>query len=166
MENNIEILKAGLFSGIQTTVIETIDRIRKSSCFEVTDALFDLYLTTQSPEIKNNLFQLFIDIKDVRFADKIVEYLLKRKYTSIIYDIVSITWQSGVDVSKKIDVFVDIFIEKDLKTAIECFTVIEENAYSLPNEKRFEICSRISARLADISSEKKELATELIKCLS
>ena len=79
IEKNIDDFKNDLFSGKPEIVINAITILKQTPHYEIVDSLFDLYLTTQRAEIKTQIFNVFIDIKDERFVEKLIFSLDKPK---------------------------------------------------------------------------------------
>jgi len=166
LEKNVDDFKNDLFSGKTDLVISTIESIKQTSHYEIVDSLFDLYLTTQKNEIKAQLFNLFIDIKDERFVEKLVLSIGKPKFSIISKDLISICWQTGLDFSQHIDQFISkLFTESD-EIAIECFSVIESSIEFLSEEKRKSLVSILNKKKNDFDGVKKGLIEEIIYMLA
>jgi hypothetical protein len=165
LEKNREDLKIDLFSGNTDLVLETIELIKLSSHFEIIDSLFDLYLTTQKQEIKSQLFSLFIDIKDKRFVQKLVDSLSKPKFSTISKDLISISWQTGLDFCDHLDLFVQKMIEGNDEIAIECFSVIENAIDDLSDDRKKELSLVLQANLTNSIGVKKGMIEETIHIL-
>jgi len=162
LDKNIDTLKIDLFSGNIELVVHAINRVKLSSHFELIDSLFDLYITTQKQEIKNHLFSFFIDIKDKRFVDKLVESIKKPKFTGITTELFSICWQTGLDFSEHIEFFLEKLIAGNDEQAIECFSVIESSIDEIDEDQRKNLVLIFKSKELDFEGVKKGLSQELI----
>jgi hypothetical protein len=79
--------------------------------------------------------------------------------------IVSVCWQSGMDYSRELDLFIRLFVEGDYRTALECFTVIEEAVLDMEDADLEKLRKQMLGGLEKVSEEKKPLASELVKLL-
>lgn len=165
IEKNIDDFKNDLFSGKPEIVINTITILKQTPHYEIVDSLFDLYLTTQRAEIKTQIFNFFIDIKDERFVEKLIFSLDKPKFSAVINDIISICWQTGLDFSNHIDVFISKMLNGTDETAIECLSVIESSLNQLNDDKKKELILFLNKRKNDFDGLKKSLIEDAIYML-
>jgi len=165
-EKNIDDLRNDLFSGKPELVIATIQTIKQTSHYEIIDSLFDLYLTTQKDEIKSAILNLFVDIKDERFVEKLIESLEKPKFIAINKELISICWQTGLDFSNYIDMFITKMFDGTDEIAIECFSVIESSIEHLNDEKKKSIMTFLNEKKIDFEGVKKGLIEEAIYMLA
>jgi hypothetical protein len=165
-EKNIDDLRNDLFSGKPELVITTIQTIKQTSHYEIIDSLFDLYLTTQKDEIRSAILDLFIDIKDQRFVEKLIESLGKPKFTAINKELISICWQTGLDFSNHIDMFLSKMFDGTDEIAIECFSVIESSIDILSDEKKQSLKTFLNEKKNDFDGVKKGLIEEAVYMLA
>jgi hypothetical protein len=165
LDKNIEDLKIDLFSGNTDLIVETIHSIKLSPHYELIDSLFDLYLTTQKQEIKTELFALFIDIKDKRFVEKLVQSLQKPKFATISKDLISISWQTGLDFCNHLELFIHKMIEGDDEQSIECFSVIESSIDDVSLEMKRKLVELLKPRINDFTGIKKAMCDEVLYLL-
>ena len=164
-EKNIDDFKNDLFSGNPDVVLATIDSVKQTSHFEIVDSLFDLYLTTQKDAIKQRLFTVFIDIKDKRFVEMLIVSIDKPKFSSIQKELISICWQTGLDFSKHIDLFITKLLSSSDEVAIECFSVLESSIEQLHVEKKNTLQSELNTQKNNFTGVKKGLIEEAIYML-
>lgn len=154
-------LKIELFSGDTERVIQSLEKIKDSSCFDLIEPLFDLYVTSQNNEIKNKVFNLLCDVKDKRFVEFLLLALSKAKYKGIKKDIVSICWQSGLDFSGNVRLFIDILVAETDELSIEVYSVFESSLDFIKKEEKKSIRDYIDEKLSLVNGLKKELLQEI-----
>jgi len=79
--------------------------------------------------------------------------------------LVSSCWQSGLDYSEFALDFVNLFLNTDYQTALECFTVIEESAVNMTSIKKNKIIKLLENKKEGHSTEKSVLLDKLIMVL-
>ncbi|MFC2098374.1 hypothetical protein ACFLSP_01380 [Bacteroidota bacterium] len=154
-----------LWSEEENTVLKTIQNLRYAGNIHYLPELLKLLSKTENETIRKDLVRFLADIKDPAAIYFILKGLKDSELSSARADIVSTCWQSGLDYSQNLDVFVQLFMEGDYQTALECFTVIEESAFTMKEEDIEKIRILVVRGLEQVSEEKKPLAIELIKML-
>ena len=84
------------------------------------------------------------------------------EYTS---DVIAIFWQSRLDFSNYLPVFVRVFIKEDYQTAIEAFTVVESSISNMSIEIQHECMDILKTAEGSITRLKRPLYEELIKVI-
>jgi len=81
--------------------------------------------------------------------------------------LVQVCWQSQLDFTQYLDLFVDIFISEDYLTSIESFTVVENilSDYSYKEDFLIEQVDKIKDNLSKMDEQKLLLAKELLLVL-
>jgi hypothetical protein len=79
--------------------------------------------------------------------------------------ILSAVWQSGMDYSKYMDLFIQLFLQGDYLVALESFTVIEQSIEHLSDRELDEERKNLLDGLDGVSEDKKPLARELVNLL-
>ena len=70
-----------------------------------------------------------------------------------------------MDYSRELDLFIRLFMECDYRTALECFTVIEEAIVDLEFSEIEKLRKQVLGGLEKVSEEKKPLVKELVNLL-
>src|SRR5512138_2607983 len=137
----------------------------------VTDAIFSLrnadpfrgaigllvnhFDTSGDNEIKELIHNFLNDLKEPGARIEIVTEIKKAFKQETICMLVSSCWQSGLDYSDFVTDFANAFIKGDYLTALECFTVIEESAYTISASVKKEI--RILLESGKVTSDKDKI---------
>ena len=137
MENKQDILKK-LGSNDIDLVTEAIEQIKTEGDLSIVPELLDILLQCKEPVIITHITSLLSDIKDSGFKTIRMEILILR-----------ICWESAIDFSEYMDIFLDILLKDDFISALEASTVIENLSDNLSEVKIKEAIERIKALPAD-----------------
>ena len=157
-----------LFSARDDVVLSVIHEIRNTGNPEMIPALMELYARTDSPDIIRAIAGLIGDLKSQSAVSKLFPVIRDISDAGKKQSLIAACWQSGLDFSAYIDIFLDIFLEEDYMTALEAFTVIEN---SLPFMQEKAILEKYISYLKEkqanksIAAEILPLSNELIKIL-
>jgi hypothetical protein len=146
-------------------VISTLKELHKTGNPAIMSLIFDLLDTTQDENIVKEIIILLGEIKNNKTVPTIAEYISNHTSGKHLSKVIAACWQSGLDFSSEITLFVKCFIEGNYEVALESFTVIEEMLWHTPIEK-INICkATLTGRAQEVAPDKKPLYTELIKIL-
>jgi HEAT repeat protein len=106
-------------------VLKAIKKIRKSGSEKLIQPLVELLHDTDSDTVKQEIIQLFYDLKDSKSIPVLLDALDSEKGIPNRAILMSVFWQAGMNPSEEVDVFVRIAIEGDYMQALEALTVIE-----------------------------------------
>jgi hypothetical protein len=155
-----------LNSGNNNLIFEALKEIKKEGTISIIPHLFDLINENTSDIIKKDIVGLICDIKVQSAAPLLVDAILTRKFGEYTSDVISIFWQSRLDFSKYLPVFVRIFIKEDYQTALEAFTVVEGAIPNMSIEIQKECIDILKTAEESITHMKRPLYEELIKVIS
>ncbi|NJO89574.1 MAG: hypothetical protein HC831_11955 [Chloroflexia bacterium] len=106
-------------------VLFTIKQLRNTGDPRILPFLFELLSTSKSEQIRSSIISLLNDLKDKNCRPEVVKALRNNNYRSIHKEILTTCWQSGLDYSNEIGLFVELFTERDFGVAFEAFTIID-----------------------------------------
>ena len=106
-------------------VSAAIEKLRKQGKKEAILPLFDTLISTNENEVKQEIINLFYDLRDQTVVETIISAFNDEKYVSIKSTLISIFWQSTLDGSQYIATFVKEAIKGDYLVGVEALTVIE-----------------------------------------
>ncbi len=127
--------------------------------------LLKLLSQTGSELIEKELIRFLADIKEQGVVPLVAAGLKKPGLARAHAGILSAIWQSGLDYSSHMDLFIQLFIEGDYLVALESFTVIEQSMEHISNQKIEKERQHLLDGLTRVSEDKKPLARELINLL-
>ena len=158
---NKEIQKL-LASNNKDQIAKGLKLITQKGTLKEIPLLLNLLLNTSDKELELELITLFSDIK-IKEANKlIIEAFEKRQKTQAL---LQICWQSRLDFSSYLMLFIDIFIQASFEEALEAFTLIEVllTDYNYPEKIKKESILKLKESLSQKDEQNKILAMELIK---
>ncbi|MBN1414592.1 MAG: hypothetical protein JW973_05795 [Bacteroidales bacterium] len=149
-----------------SVIITTIREIRNHGNIRMLPYLFNLMKPSTHEIIRKSIIMLIGEIKVQKAVSYIVSGLENTHPGNDFTSLVAACWQSGLDFSEYIPVFIKIFMENDYQTSVEAFSVIEESIMNAGPEMQSK-CIKILDNLATrISKEKHPLFRELVKVVS
>jgi hypothetical protein len=171
MENKIKKVKLDpllirdLWSGEDTIVLKTLKKLRSVGNIGYIPELLKLLNQANSEYIRTEIVQFIADVKKPAIIPFILSGLKDPELKEARGYIITACWQSGLDYSHDLPLFIRIFMEGDYATALEAFTVIEESAVNLSMDELAQIRILVLKDIEKVSEEKKPLALELVKLL-
>jgi hypothetical protein len=165
-EKKLKNLASQLNNNNDLLVIEAVEMLREEEPFEgAIGLLASCYNGNEASEVRKAIVGFMNDLKDKELRPEVMNEVKKNWKHETISMLVASCWQSGLDYSAFSSVLAEAFLKGDYKTAIECFTVIEESVPSLTKTEKDEIIKILDKGRGHQSEEKKTLAAELISVL-
>jgi len=121
IEKNIKALK----SDNPLIIKDTLVNIRENGDIAYIPVLIDLLVKYKETESGEMMRAFLADIKENSIKEIIIEKLMSTKYDSIKKELLTICWESAVDFSSHLDIFVSIIINDEFNNSFEALTVIE-----------------------------------------
>lgn len=148
MESNNDKLKAkkaafgqSIKNGSDEYIISTLEEIRESGEEYMVEAIINLLFTKRSEHLKNEVVNFLVDIKNHEATAEITNAIRNNYASADLHRLVSVCWQSRLDFSSEIGLFIDLLCKLDYQTGIEAFSVIEN---ALDNTSTEEIAKHIA----------------------
>lgn len=155
-----------LFSPDESVVLKTIVEIRTSGNPALIPAIIRQYRTTTSEHVREKILNLITDLKSQRATEPLVEELFRVEDNEARRKLISACWQSGLDFSAWLDPFLDSLLQDDYATALESFSVIENNLHSLGSEDLNRLNKKLKENIDNCSSGTRPLAEQLALILN
>lgn len=134
MENKQDILKQ-LASNDMEVVKSAIEQVKQEGDISIAAELLDILQQSQDTAVITNLTALLSDVKDSDFKTILMDKLINATSDTGKANLLRICWESAIDFSEYLDVFVDMLLNEDFITALEASTVIENLGGKIPEEK-------------------------------
>ena len=154
-----------LWSSDDNLVLKTLHKLSKAGNLTYVSDLLKLLSQTSSELIEKELIRFLANIKNQGVVPLVVAGLKKPGRKSAHAGILSAIWQSGLDYSKHMDLFIQLFLEGDYLVALESFTVMEQSIEHLSDQEIEEKRNILLDGMDRVSEDKKPLARELINLL-
>lgn len=148
-------------------ILIKLDEIEISGSIKDVDFLVNS-IKNPNKAISEKSFNILCNVKKTGIVEKIIENLKNSESESEKILLTSICWQSSLDFSPYIELFVDFAINGSLELTIECLSAIED-ILDQNNYKKAHINNSLVALETSIKSQKNEKLTllkELIDILN
>lgn len=143
-------------------ILNSIKALREEGISSDIPILINLLNENSDPEIQKYIRNLLIDIKDSAANELIIEAIKDQRYSDLRKDLVSICWESRLDFSNYLEVFINILIDDNFLTSFEAFTVIENMTGNISDEEKKKHIQKLKDSIPDADSERKEFLHEAI----
>lgn len=153
-----------LYSSDFDAIKELLKHLREKGNPQIIPDIVKIFKGYKNTELETSIFEFLMDLKCKEAVDILIPFLKDNEFIDIRRDLLIICWETGLDFSNYLDVFVDVFISSSLKTSFEAFTVIEY----LENVSRTDIknnIEKLQLSVSDVGVEKKELLVDLVQVL-
>ncbi|MEE9462785.1 MAG: hypothetical protein V3V53_13185 [Bacteroidales bacterium] len=154
-----------LWSTDDNLVLKTLHKLSKAGNLIYVPDLLKLLSQTRNELIEKELIRFLANIKKQDVVPLVVAGLKEPGRKSARAGILSVIWQSGLDYSKHMDLFIQLFLEGDYLVALESFTVIEQSIVHLSDQEIEEKRYNLLNVMDKVSEDKKPLARELVNLL-
>ncbi len=138
-----------------------IELREEGDCYYI-PLLFNLLLKHYDTSIGDILKSFISDIKDSSIKNNIIEYLNDNNFNKIKKDILTICWESRLDFSENLSLFVDILISDDFITSFESLTVIENLSGNISDEEKLKQVHKLKEAIPTVNETKKQLIHDAI----
>lgn len=141
MENNVEIVRQ-LRSGEPELVEAAVREVQEKGDLDVASALLECIGELEEGRLTTAVLNLLADIKDSRFRKLLMERLEASRDSVEKCRLMRVVWESALDYSAYLEVFLRLLQEEEFTVAFEASTVIENMVHHLSREQ--------SARLHEV----------------
>lgn len=114
----------GLYSVDPVVVIESIEKLRSLGRVSDIPVLVDLLHSSHDLDVKAKISGLLATLKDTAAIPEVIAAIQNPKYLPELKVLVSSCWESGLDYSRYLSLFVDLLIGHDFLVAFEAYTVL------------------------------------------
>lgn len=154
---------ADLTSKNDRRVIGALKMVPHEGSPEMMDALFNLLTEHQTKDVRILLEKTLHNLKDSACVVPMIDILRDADRSALHKEVLNSIWQSGLDASDELDIFIETAINGDFMTAVEVVTVIENSEFD--NDTLLtDAISRMDEVVAE-KGEKQELLISLRQLL-
>lgn len=145
--------------------LEGVAMMREKGHVKLLPAVFKLLRKSEDEKVKNDIAHFLFDIKDKEAIPYFIKAIEEPAYQDYQRILVSACWESSLDYTPYLLIFVNVAINADYLTCVECLTVIENMEGPFDNN-HLEIAIKTTKEAADESNEEKfELLNSLWEVL-
>lgn len=158
-----------LYSENTSLVLATIETLKEEGDCSIIPALIDLMMTSEHEEIKQVIGQFLADIKEAGAAPLFISAIQNERYLPIRAHLIGLCWQSGLDFTPFLPVFIEMVIVGNYMESFEAMTVIENLDGQITKELAEQMTDLLNKSATNAKEEKagyiheiKELLPQLI----
>jgi hypothetical protein len=144
-------------------ILHTLSEIKQTGQASIIPLVVRLLDNHTNDEVHREVIGLLGQLKEKEVIPYIINELRSEPTNQYRTELIMTCWQSGLDYSEHIYLFVEAFIYGDFQTAIESFSVIEEWIHNTPKDTIEASKELLLDNLKQVSEEKKSFYLELIK---
>ncbi|MFT6167438.1 MAG: HEAT repeat protein [Vicingaceae bacterium] len=138
-------------------VLEAIKKNRKEGNSVSFKALLELLRDTDEPTVEAAIIEFLYDLKDEESIPVLIDAIQDEEFLFYQSFLVAAFWQSAIDGSDYINVFVKAAIKGDYMTSLEALTVIENFDSAFPQDELVELESDLIEAADEIEDEDKKV---------
>jgi hypothetical protein len=146
-------------------VISIIQEFREKGDIFVVEPLIEMLFSKRGESVKKAILEFVSDIKNQNAVDTITLCIQNHIGDSNTIGLLASCWQSDLDFSKYLPLFIDILCSSDYQASFEAFTVIENSIGDIDKKSIDLYISAIESKLKSTPIEKQSLLTETIVML-
>jgi hypothetical protein len=155
-----------LESNASSLIMQAIKEIKQDGNIKMLPYLFNLIQPSTHESIRSSIVQLMSEIKVQDAVPLIVHALENRDLGEDYTPLITACWQSGLDFSQHLPVFIKIFVAGDYQTAIESFSVIEESIPLAGPDMQDECIKLLDKLASQVPEANYPFFRELVKVIS
>ena len=145
MENKQELLMM-LKNGKPEIIQLAIQKLKDEGDTTIVPELLEILLHAHEPHLITPITILLSDIKDISFKPLLMEKLIEADKQLERANLLRVCWESSLDFSDYLEIFVDFLMEENFIIALEASTVIENLHGKIPKEVIQQSIHRLQAR--------------------
>ena len=146
-------------------IISLIQEFREKGDLFIVEPLIELLYSKRSYSLKEVIIDFIGDIRNQDAAIIITNSIQKHLGDPNTTGLISACWQSNLDFSNEIPLFIEILCNGDYQASFEAFTVIENSAGNFDKKSIDLYIATIESKLKITPIEKHSLLTEMIVML-
>ena len=155
-------LKFAIKSGNQELIDHALEEIKNVGDDTYIAPLIEFIHQASSKEIKENIFQLFVDLKHENSVDQLISELKNEKDLDVLQRLVACCWQNGLDYSRHLPYFVQLVLDQEFQIAFEAFTVIENMCGRIEGDVETMLIEKIGKSIPNAEDRKQYLLKGLL----
>lgn len=141
----------------QNIVIEAIQKNRKEGNAKTFNALLKTLKNTDEPNVEAEIIQFLFDLKDEDSIPILIDAIQDREMHYYQSFLVATFWQSAINGSDYLEVFVKAAIEGEYMTTLEALTVVENFDDSFSQSELIEQEAELIQAAENESNESKKV---------
>lgn len=153
---------SALRSGHTGAARAALEEIRISGRVNMLPEIFEMLLETHNQELLKTGSALLNDLKAKDAGHYFIDALRDPRFQPIHKILVSACWQNGLEFKGALLTFADILISENYETAIEAYTVIENNLGNISDKDTLLLLDRLQKGETAAEEPKRSLISSMI----
>lgn len=162
MEQKRELFCSSLKQSSAEVIISLLEGIREKGEEYMVLPIIDTLFSSQDDRVKGIIVAFLADLKSQEAANDIVQGINSHINHNDLHLLVSVCWQSRINFSSHIDLFIELLCNSDMLTSIEACTAIENMLCNFNDEERATHMETLKRKYTAAPKEKLELIKSLI----
>lgn len=159
------IFEQNLNEGSDEFIISTLEELRENGEDYMVDAIVNLLFTARSEVLKEAVVNFLVDIKNQTAVANIIGAIEAKRNSADVARLVSVCWQSRLDFSNEVDLFIDLLCHSNYQISIEAFSVIENSLESINGEKVLEYIAYLKREVGKTHQSTQALVQQMIQVM-
>lgn len=156
-------LKKKLSSSNREEILDGIKMSREHANQDSFKLMLDCLKDTDEPEVEAAIINFLYDLKDINSAGVLIDAIKNPEMAYYHSFLIAAFWQSSLDGSEHLELFVKKAIEGEYMTTLESLTVIENFDSSFPNQLLMECEADLAEAIENEANEEKKNLLESLK---
>ncbi len=146
---------------------KALNKLLRLSGINEMPRLFVVLSSTTDEKVSREINTWLANIKSKKAPVVFAQALVEPDFAGIRTQLVRACWETQLDFSPHILLFVHLLMTGDFSLALEAFSVIENTCleYPLPSDQVVDIIRQLNSSLPDQTEEKQRLVREMVRVL-
>jgi hypothetical protein len=158
-------LKSAIKSGNPELVDHALEEIKTKGDTTYIAPLIAFLRQPMTKEVQENIYQVFIDLKDENSVDQLIHELENENDLDILVRLIAACWQNGLNYSKHLPYFVQLIIDQEFQIAFEAFTVVENMYGKINYDDEMTLLEKIEKSIPFAEDRKQYLLKGLLEII-
>lgn len=144
---------------------KTLERIRNQGNDALLEHLGNLYISNTNAIIRNKIAAIFMDLKQQSSVKFLIKMLQETDNDALKKLILSSCWQSRLDFTQDLEIFIDFVIHANFELSFEAFSVIENVEQKISHQRKHELMDYIQGILPQCREENLSFANNMAQII-
>lgn len=161
-DNKLNELIAKVVNSSDEQVISMLNELKDSIDISLAPTLIEMLYSSRSETLKRAVVEYLSNIKQTSAVGIMVNSLKDSFPLKNVTLLLTACWQSRLDFSSELDIFIDILIDGNYLTAFEAFTVIENSIHELNTQNLSGYIAKVRKGIVKADRDKQLLLLEMV----
>lgn len=162
LQGKIEQFRKVLQLSSDEVIISSLEGVREDGEEYMILPIIELLFSPRDTNMKQKIVSFLSDLKSQKFSQLIIDSINNFRTHEDLHHLVSVCWQSRLNFTEHIDLFVDLLCNADIQTSIEAFSTIENMLEKMGAEKRSKYAKSLKSKHKKAQADNAKLVEQLI----